>query len=300
MNPRRTILITGGTGLLGRGLGATAPESIRIISIHLRDYDGDSPLMEQQIADVCDKHQVDNLFDKYQFDAVIHTGGIADVDYVQSNYAEGLESNLVGTLNIVKACRRCGCRLVYASTNAVFDGQRAPYDEKCKTNPVNEYGKIKEQCERLVTKALGEFVIVRPILMYGWNHKMGRTNMATWILSKLRNGESINIVNDVYENPLYNIHCGEAIWQIIDRKISGVIHLAGRDIVSRYVFAKEIANVFDLDPSLIKPVDSSFFPHIAPRPKNTSYVTIRMEAELGMPPLPLREGLLKMRDSVEE
>src|SRR2546422_1018982 len=99
--------------------------------------------------------------------------------------AESLESNVIGTFNVLAACRRAGCRLVYVSTNAVFDGAAAPYREDDSVAPINKYGHLKVECERLVRETLGDAVIVRPILMYGWNHPTGRSNPATWLIDRL-------------------------------------------------------------------------------------------------------------------
>lgn len=298
MKKYKKILITGGSGLLGKGMGETAPMDLRIISVHMRDYVVDDSCMKHLIVDIRDKQQVDRLFKKFQFDAVVHAAGIANVDYAESHYAESLESNIVGTLNITSACRRTGSYLIYISSNAVFDGTAPPYDESCKVNPINKYGIIKTECERLITETLQDFVIVRPIIMYGWNHRIGRPNPATWIIEKLKSGESIRMVTDVYENPLYNLQCGKALWEIVKRKPLGIIHLGGAGVLNRYEFALRLANVFALDAALIQPVESTFFPTIAPRPKNTSFSTKRMETELEIMPIHVEEGLQEMKNRI--
>jgi dTDP-4-dehydrorhamnose reductase len=108
-------------------------------------------------------------------------------------------------------------------------------------------------------------------------------------------GENISIVADVWENPLYNISCGHALWAAIRKRPEGIIHLAGKDSINRYQFAKEVARTFDLDATLIKKVSSKAFPDIAPRPRNTTFLTTRMETELGVRPMSLREGLAAMK-----
>lgn len=251
------------------------------------------------VLDVCDKDQVRALFEKYEFEAVVHAAGIAAVDYVQSHVSESLESNLIGTVNVASACLATGCHMVYVSTNAVFDGVAAPYRESDPVSPINRYGQIKAECERVVSVMLDHYTLVRPILMYGWNAPMNRLNPATWVMGKLLKKEPVHMVTDVYENPLYNRQCGEAVWEVIRKKCRGTIHLAGADVVNRYEFARTLADVFELDASLIEPVESAFFPSIAPRPKNTSFVTERMEKELGLKPLRVREGLRLMRAEME-
>jgi len=298
MKDRKAILITGGTGLLGKGMEETALSGARITSVHQRDYVVEGSKAKHLVLDIRNKPAVERLFSRHRFDTVIHAAGIASVDYVERHYAESLESNIVGTLNITSACRQRGIHLIYISTNAVFNGKRAPYREADPVGPVNKYGRLKVECERLVGETLKHFTIVRPILMYGWNHIVARPNTATWIYDKLIRGESLHLVNDVYENPLFNHQCGRALWAIIRKKPAGTFHVAGKDVVNRYSFALQIAKVFGLDASLVRSVDSSFFPDIAARPRNTAFVTTRMERELGVAPMPLEEGLKAMKASM--
>lgn len=295
MNTKKVILITGGTGLLGKGIEEVMPEDCEIISIHQRPYYMNDSRVKHLVLDIRDKSAVEELFTKHRFDAVIHAGGIASVDYVKKNYAESLESNIVGTLNISSACRKSGVYLIYISSNAVFDGLSAPYDETSKPNPVNEYGEIKLECERLIEKTLPDACIIRPILMYGWNHPTGRSNPVTWLLEKLKSGQKINVVDDVWENPLYNLQCGDAIWRTIEIKPGGKLHLAGEDVLNRFQLALLTADVFGLDSGLITAVKSTSFPDLAPRPPNTAFSTDKMQELLGIKPVSVRAGLEDMQ-----
>lgn len=296
---KKTLLVTGGTGLLGKGLEETLPAGWSIVSLHQRDYAVEDTRATHLVLDIRDKRKVDDLFARRKFDAVIHAAGIASVDYVEKNYADSLESNLVGTLNVTSACRKAGVYHVYVSTNAVFDGTGAPYRESDPINPVNKYGRIKAECERLVTETLERWCIFRPILMYGWNHVVCRPNPATWVYEKLMRGEEVEMVDDVWENPLYNGQCGEALWKIVRKQPSGIIHAAGADVVNRYQFALKVAETFGFDPSLVKRVPSSRFPSIAKRPPNTSFVTDRMKKELGVAPLTVSQGLRAMKRAMK-
>lgn len=295
MRKRPAILVTGSTGLLGKGMEETLPDGYRMVGVHQRHYTVASAVRHAEI-DIRDERRVDRLFATHHFDAVIHAAGFASVDYVERHYAESLESNVTGTLNVTSACRRSGTHLIYVSTNAVFDGTAAPYRESDPPCPVNKYGHIKVECERLIQETLERFTIVRPILMYGWNHPTSRPNPATWLLDRLRRGEPVNMVDDVYENPLYNLQCGEVLWRVVEQKPMGIVHVAGADSVNRYEFAQRVAAVFGFDASLIRAVDSSFFPDIARRPPDTTFVTERMTDELGIKPLTLDQGLTLMRD----
>lgn len=275
---------------------ATAPEGYSIVSTHLRNYEVEARSVTHLVADVRRPQEVERLFTTHRFDTVIQAAGIASVDYAERHYDEALESNLAGTMNVIAACRQANSRFIYISTNAVFDGTHAPYRESDPVCPINRYGQIKAECEQRVAESVEQHTIVRPILMYGWNHPTGRVNPATWLIGKLRQGETVRMVDDVYENPLYNLQCGEALWRIVEKGLSGVFHLAGGEVLNRYQFALNVASAFGLDGSLIRSVDSSDFPDIAARPRNTSFVTTRMEKELGIEPLSTEDGLRLMRD----
>jgi dTDP-4-dehydrorhamnose reductase len=140
------------------------------------------------------------------------------------------------------------------------------------------------------------WAIVRPILMYGWPYPAERDNPVVWWVRSLENGRPINVVDNVFNKPLAAWSCAEAIWAVILQDRTGVYHVAGRDHVSLYQFALLTAKVFRLDSSLITPVPDSFFPEIAPRPRDTSFDTTKMETELGVRTIGVEEGLLRMKE----
>ena len=106
--------------------------------------------------------------------------------------------------------------------------------------------------------------------MYGWNLDVERKNPVTWLIDLLKKKKQVNMVDDIFSNPLYVKDCADVIWKIIELDKEGVFHVAGEDEMSRYDFACITAEVFGLDKSLIKPVKNSFFEGIAPRPVNTT------------------------------
>lgn len=292
-------LITGGTGLLGKGLIETNRHA-EISSIYLGAYDmADSINVAYYRTDICNVDALEGVFRKAHPQVVIHTAGMANVDYCEKNYDEAYKVNVIGTKIVLDLTRKTGAKIVFISTNAVFDGKNAPYSEDSMPSPINSYGKMKLEAEGIVKNSGLKHLIIRPILMYGWNHEHERSNTATWLIEKLRKGETANIVNDVYENPLFNISCAEMIWSLIDTNKEGIYHVASKNVVNRYEFAKVIADVFDLNYHLINEVSSDFFPVLAPRPRNTSYNTSKIEKELNIKMLGLKEGLTAMKNMRE-
>lgn len=293
------VLVTGSTGLLAKGLEETAPAGVELVGLHLRPYPVRDPKARHVVADVRDRAAVDAVFAEGRFDAVIHAAGLATVDHVEKHPEEGRRSNLEGTVNVADAARKAGAYLVTISTNAVFDGRKAPYAEDAPTHPLHHYGRIKLACEAAALERCPDGAVARPILMYGWNHAVNRPNPVTWVYERLLRGEPVQLVDDVFENPLYNVQCGRALWAMLERRPKGVFHLAGATRVNRWELGRAVAEAFGLDASLLQRVSSAAFPAIAPRPPDTSFVTARMETELGVRAMTLAEGLADMKGAME-
>lgn len=290
------VLITGATGLLGRYLISGKDASDDITALYFGAYAvKDSDRVGYVQCDVQHKDSLEKIFSSNKVDVVIHAGGIANVDFCETQYEIAYLSNVVGTQNVIDLCLAHGSKMVFVSSNAVFDGNDAPYKESDAPNPVNTYGKMKLECEGRVAAAFEDHLIIRPILMYGWNGPHERKNLATSLIERLPLAQAVSMVDDVRENPLYAGAGAEVIWKLIRTRRRGVYHVGGRDTVNRYQYALEIADVFGLDKRLVRPVGSSFFPALAPRPRDTSYDTSKVARDTSIAPLGLREGLLRMK-----
>lgn len=146
-------LITGITGLLGTSLVEENKNRRRIKGIYVGNYKmPNSKLTNYNICDVADKDKLYKLFQNDKIDCIIHAGGLANTDICEREPELAYFSNVVGTKNIIELAHRKRAKLVYISTNAVFDGKNAPYSEEDEPKPINRYGKIKLECEFLVKK----------------------------------------------------------------------------------------------------------------------------------------------------
>lgn len=294
----KKIFITGGTGLLGHNLIKNAPKAHEVSCTFFPDHK--KALIPYDCAkyrlDITDQGAILEAVRKIRPDYVVHTASIANVDYVENNKAEAEKTNLGGTLNIIRACQETGAALIYISSNAVFDGENSPYSEDDPVNPLNYYGRLKVKEEALVRSSGLKYSIVRAILMYGWNLETERKNSVTWLTEALASGKTVNIVDDIFCNPLFVLDSCRLIWKLIELKREGTYHIGGGDEVSRYEFARMVTEVFGFDSKLIKPVKNAFFPGIATRPVNTTYRTDKIKNELGIFPMRLRDGLKIMKE----
>lgn len=296
----RRILITGATGLLGSSLIRSRPLSYDIYGGYFNFPKERLPKAgkcEYREFDIRDKDHVESIFNDCSPDIVVHAASLGNVDYCEKNKKEARRTNVAGSKNIIEASRRTGAALIFISSNAVFDGENPPYGEDAKPNPIDYYGKTKLETELALADSGVRYAIARLMTMYGWNNPLERQNPATWILERLIKKEKINVVDDVYNNHLFADNAAQAIWAIAEKDKQGIYHIAGGEVVSRYKFACEAADIFGLDKRLINPVNSSFFTSIAPRPKNTSYKIDKMERELAVKATGITEGLTLMRDN---
>ena len=288
------VLITGGTGLLGRALLSAVPLEIDAVATYYGESTyGQSAALFHPL-DVRDADAVARLFDQVRPEVVIHAASIGSVDYAERHREEAWAVNVGGTRNVAASSRRHAAKLVFISSNAVFDGEQPLYAEKDSVCPINYYGDLKVEGERVVQEDSNKTAIVRPILMYGWPNPGERGNLVTFWLDKFEKGESIQAVDDVWSKPLQVESCAEVCWAVVTQGRVGTYHVAGADHVTLYQFARKVAEVFGSDPGLVTPVPGSFFTQLAPRPADTSFVTDKMGRELGVRPIGLAEGLATM------
>ena len=291
------ILITGGTGLLGKALIETVNSDYEIIATFLGNYDvEDNQQVKYKKMDIRDKDGYKNLFKGFKPNVIIHAASIGSPDYAEKNRNETWVINVDATQNIIENCEQFDAKFIFISSNGIYDGNNAPYCEESKAEPINYYGQTKLEGEIITKKAKITHAIVRPILMYGWNHQFERQNIITTSLSKLRKGEKLFAYEDVFSNPLFVKSCAKAIWKIIKEEKYETFNIAGRDRVSIYQFVKEAAKIFELNENLVVPVQQGFFNELVKRPKDTSYNTEKMQKVLQMEPISVSGGLFLMKE----
>jgi dTDP-4-dehydrorhamnose reductase len=291
------IFITGGTGLLGKASIENRSDHDEIVATYLGKYTmEDCEGIKYLQLDIRDLERSTRIFRDYKPEIVIHTASIGSPDYAEQHPEETKDVNVIGTQKIMSICEQFGAKFIYISSNGIYDGEKAPYSEESNPEPINYYGEVKLQAETITKYAKIQHAIVRPILMYGWNHPFERSNIVAQTIEKLQKGEAMYVYDDVYANPLFNYSCAIAIWEIIKKEKYDVFNIAGAERVSIYELLEKVAEIFNLDGNLIKPVQQGFFHELVKRPKDTSFNNEKMERELGLKPLSLDKGLRLMKE----
>jgi dTDP-4-dehydrorhamnose reductase len=204
------------------------------------------------------------------------------------------KTNVEATKNLVRLCKESDVFLVYVSTDYVFDGEKGMYKETDKPTPINHYGFTKLKGEEAV-QTLDNYCIARGSVIYGSAPATGRTNFALWLLGKLRKKEEFRIITDQWNSPKFNVNMAEMLIETLEKKVNGILHLAGATRLNRYEFAEHVAETFNLDPKYIKPVQSEHIKWIAKRPKDSSLDVSKAKRTLAIKPLEIREALERMK-----
>ncbi len=288
------ILITGSHGFVANHLRLNTPRNILpFFTSRTQDLNVDSNLL--LTSSIQDSFQLEEFIVNNGITSIIHCSGNANVDSVEQDIVQGLESNLVTTINLVNIAKKYNLYFVFLSSNAIFDGENPLYNELSIPNPLNKYGLIKLSCEEIIKNSIQKYAIIRPILTYGWNVNNTRANPVTFVINSLRNNKKIKMVTDIYENPVHVSQVVELIWKVVTRKFQGIIHVSGNTILNRFELAIEVAKEFSLDETLIEKSSIVDFKHLAPRPLNTSFNNDKLISIFSMNPLPIKDGLRLMR-----
>jgi len=241
-------------------------------------------------ADIASPKQLKKEIDAINPDTIIHCAAITDVDGAERFlYKDVQRVNVVGT-----SCLRTvfDGRIIYLSTDYVFDGQRGPYSETDKPNPISVYGNSKYMGERIIQEnQYPADTIVRTTILYGNSSK---PDFVKSILKKLKGRETFEVTTSVYGTPTYIPHLADGILQLCEMKSNPrIVNIAGKDCMNRYSFAKLIAEVFEMDGDLILPTKKVYGD--APRPRKAGLVTMLAE-KLELPIYPVRDGLEELRN----
>jgi len=284
------ILITGSSGLLGSKLVAAAKVIHEIIPTHAT-----RPLFPNSVKmDITNGDEVSRVISEFKPDVVIHAAAETDVDRCELDKKHAWKVNADGTKNIAEACTEIGAKPVYVSTDYVFDGEKGLYDEEDAPKPINHYGLTKLEGEKYIAKVEG-YLIARASVLYGWHPR--KKNFATWVLDSLKQKKRIKVVDDHYNSPTLADNLAELLVEAVEKDLIGLYHAAGRERISRFEFALQIARTFGLDSELIEPIRmAELKAWVARRPRDSSLQVDKIQRELRTKPLGVSEGLRLMKE----
>jgi dTDP-4-dehydrorhamnose reductase len=214
--------------------------------------------------DICDSDQLNRLINDLNPAVVYLPAARPNVDWCEQNPRDSYQANVVGVYNVLGAVESIRARLVYFSSDYVFDGESGPYQEEDPANPICEYGRQKLLAEHAIALHCEKYLIVRTTGVFGVERQ--RKNFIYRLLETLQAGKPLIVPQDQLGTPTYAPHLVNTIIHLAEAEQTGLYHISGHEAADRYVFATEAARVFGLDASLIQPVLTKDLGQFAPRP----------------------------------
>jgi dTDP-4-dehydrorhamnose reductase len=246
------VLVTGGKGQLGTDVTEV-----------LRSHGHEVYSYTREELDITNHEQVQSSIAGISPEVVIHTAAYTKVDLAEQEVDLAYRVNAIGTRNVAVAAEKAGAKLVYISTDYVFDGKASvPYNEYHPTSPLGVYGKSKLAGEQFVQQLSSRFFILRTSWVYG---KHGQ-NFVKTMLQLAEERSELNVVHDQVGSPTYTVDLANFIAEIIKTELYGVYHTSNTGYCSWYEFAREIFRAANLSHIKVNPVTTAEFPRPAPRP----------------------------------
>lgn len=259
------VLVTGANGQLGYDVVKRLEENkIQYLGI------------DKDTVDITNENQVKKIINDYKPDTVIHCAAYTAVDKAEDEKEICHAINVLGTRYIAEACKKNNAKMVYISTDYVFDGEgEEPFKETDKPNPINYYGQTKYEGELEVQKLLEAFFIVRISWVFGINGN----NFVKTMLKLAETRDEINVVADQVGSPTYTYDLARLLVEMINTDKYGIYHATNEGYCSWYEFACEIFKQAGVDVK-INAIKTEDYPTKAKRPKNSRLLKIP-QTELG-------------------
>ena len=290
------ILITGGSGFLGGNLTHTSSNAQHEVGYTYYKHQVQILSAHPIRLDLLDATTTKKEIKKFQPEVVFHCIGLANSDTCEIEPAVAQTINVDTTRNLVNALRGSEIRLIYISTDCLFDGKKSLYNEKDVPRPINVYAKTKLEAEKIVLQHSNS-VVVRTNF-YGFAIQ-NEKHFGHWLYSKLKNKKEVPAFKDYFFTPLMVNNLCDALLELIGHDFRGITNLSSPDRCSRFEFANEFAAQLGFSQELIKPTALEDGKLIAPRPPNCSLSNALAKSLLRTKLLPVSEGIALYKKLLE-
>ena len=288
------VMITGGSGLLGLNwaLHARSRHDVAIVS-HTRSVRMDGAVSLQWSLETPDS--VRELCRNIGPQLIIHTVGYTNVDACQKDPDKAMHTNCKLAGQVAQVAKEVDAKLVHISTDHLFDGSQSSVDETEPPSPINVYGHTKLSGEKLVRSVNPEALVVRTNF-YGWGHRY-RQSFTDWVLDSIAARRKIDVFHDVYFTPILVDDLIESIEKLIELGVSGVVNVVSDERISKYDFARAIADEFHVSKDYIGRSSLSEGTFVAQRPADMSLSNRKATKLLGRSLGRASRGLLRLKET---
>ncbi len=262
------IMITGAAGMLGHDLQEALDPLGEVLSVDVADFD------------ITDSHACFSAIRGFRPDIVVHAAAYTRVDDCETHVEQAMRINGTGTGIVARACAEIKAKMIYFSTDYVFDGQRTtPYPETADPAPLSVYGRSKLAGEQEVQKYLpANHTIIRTAWLFGMHGK----NFIDTIIHLAKSGKSLRVINDQYGCPTYTRDLAFGTVAILQAGFFGTINITNSGTATWFDLAQYAVSVLFPDVE-IQPVPTSGYPLPARRPAYSVLSTSVFRSVTGAP-----------------
>ena len=273
----KSIFITGIAGMLGSNLAYLLKDAYHISGVDLNKVQISG--VDSHLFSAFDLEKIRELFLQHKVDVLIHCAALVNVDECEEkpDYAQKVNYEL--TKNLADLCRELKIKMIFISTDAVFDGNKEGlYKETDLPGPISVYASTKLQAEQYVQQ-FSENIVVRTNI-YGFNYRE-KNSFGEWIISSLNNNDNLSMFYDIYFSPILVNELASILSMCIDRNLCGLYHICSTGSISKYEIAIAIMEEFKLSGAIFQ---ASMEDHEfrAPRTKNMGLSNEKISKELGI------------------
>ena len=288
------VLVTGSAGLVGQQVVKDLSNTHQVFSCYnkLKPEYGDSVKMDLKNCEM-----ISSILTEKKPDIVIHLGAMTGVDLCEKEKTSASEINTKATEIIAKECSKLNSFLVYVSTDYVFDGNLGMYKEDDITNPLGFYGESKLEGEKVVQNFSTNWCIARTSTPFGLHPT--KKSFPMWVIENLQKQKQIDVLTDQFTSPTYVPNLSRMLIEISERRITGIIHVAGASKTSRYQMASMVSDKLNLDGTLLKQISMNKMKWVAQRPKDSSLDVSRASSILNEKPQKIDQSLNLFIDEIK-
>jgi dTDP-4-dehydrorhamnose reductase len=276
------VLILGSSGYIGGSL-YNQFQKLSYINVYEANREcNDGGNGRQVILNIDDLSSLESFIKEKHINVVINCVAISNVEQCEKDYSYAKSINVEFVGELVSLINRQEIKLVHFSTNAVYCGDKAPYNELDNKEPKNKYGRLKALADDIIENNCNNYMIARIMTVFGKPLPNTRGNPADFIISRLKQEIETYLVTDVYNNMLYIEDLINVMTEAVRLDLSGSYNISGDETLNRYEFGCRIASVLSLDKEKLIPCTSDKFGSLSSRAFDTSFDNSKIKLEMNV------------------
>jgi len=238
------------------------------------------PTSNTVFYDTLNPQHTDN-FDVHSFapDVIVHCGALTHVDYCETNVDESYQKTVQSTINLIALAKSCNAKMVYISTDYVFDGGNGPYKEEDTVNPISVYARHKLEAEQMVLAQLSNALVLRVTNVYG--DEVRGKNFVARIIEQCENNQklTLKLPYDQYASPANAWDIARAMYVLLLDNKSGIYHIGSTDYLNRVELALRVLSYYPNAQYELIPISTADLKQPAPRPLLGGFVKMKFSNE---------------------